>query len=391
MSRHTIPKRPDRSFLYGLFVGIFGYLIVSITVNLISSNNKATVSSQIIDSNFQAVILLTLTYIYEQSLPGANFLWLFSTARRNLSAVAINPTISRKPPLRAFKENLPSLLHNFKLDYNLSQNQQESKQSNSNSVNSAISSLQLSSSSSSAKFTREKCYSKYGDRKFMNHEQKKLPPMLYTFPGSGNTWGRLLIEHTTGVFTGSVYNDRTLLDVLPGEFTCDWTVSVIKVHPHTHSFSELDSGNFNSDDNKCKRGNVRKFQKALFLIRNPFDAIWSEYQRRVTQSHVIGIARKRFDWPRWQANAASLSVAYHEMITKHYAGFERALGVQNVLYLRYERLKDKSTRVDELATLGDFLKLPVSRERLQCAFMLSESTQVSRASLRNKSSYTHID
>jgi hypothetical protein len=41
-----------------------------------------------------------------------------------------------------------------------------------------------------------------------------------------------------------------------------------------------------SDANKCKRGNIPKFKRAILLIRNPFDSIWSEYQRRVTQSHV---------------------------------------------------------------------------------------------------------
>ncbi len=112
--------------------------------------------------------------------------------------------------------------------------------------------------------------------------------MLYTFPGSGNTWGRLLIEYATGVYTGSVYNDAKLLEPLPGEFTCNWKVSAIKVHPHTHPFRELNSGDFRSDNMKCKKGNVHKFKRAILLIRNPYDSIWSEYQRRITQSHVDG-------------------------------------------------------------------------------------------------------
>ena len=73
-----------------------------------------------------------------------------------------------------------------------------------------------------------------------------------------------------------------------GEFTCDKRVSVIKVHPHTHSFDELNSGFFGSDDGKCERGGISRFKQAVLLIRNPFDAIWSEYQRRVTRSHVQG-------------------------------------------------------------------------------------------------------
>ena len=34
--------------------------------------------------------------------------------------------------------------------------------------------------------------------------------ILTSFPGSGNTWARLLIEDATGFYTGSVYDDGTL-------------------------------------------------------------------------------------------------------------------------------------------------------------------------------------
>eukprot|EP01032_Pedospumella_encystans_P025405 gene25405-28717_t len=87
--------------------------------------------------------------------------------------------------------------------------------------------------------TREQCKDKYGERKYLTLDQKKHPPMLYTFPGAGNTWCRLLIEYSTGIYTGSVYNDKSLLQSLPGEFTCNWQVSAIKVHPHTHPFEHL--------------------------------------------------------------------------------------------------------------------------------------------------------
>ena len=40
-----------------------------------------------------------------------------------------------------------------------------------------------------------------------------------------------MIEYATGVYSGSVYNDKSLLPALPGEFSCDWRVSVVKVRP----------------------------------------------------------------------------------------------------------------------------------------------------------------
>jgi len=203
--------------------------------------------------------------------------------------------------------------------------------------------------------------------------------MLYTFPGSGNTWSRLLIEHATGVYSGSVYDDKTLLEALPGEFTCNWQVSVIKVHPHTHPFEELYSGKFNSDHGKCKKGGVKRFDRAVLLIRNPFDSIWSEYQRRITQSHVEGVRRKNFDWSRWQANAAAMSNSYHQMWSVQYAGIEASFKKENILYIRYEDLKEKSTRVSTLAKVAKFLHVDANDEKLECAFLLSESTKAHRS------------
>ena len=42
-------------------------------------------------------------------------------------------------------------------------------------------------------------------------KKKSLPQtLLVSFPGSGNTWARYLIECATGIFTGSVYDDLAL-------------------------------------------------------------------------------------------------------------------------------------------------------------------------------------
>lgn len=64
-----------------------------------------------------------------------------------------------------------------------------------------------------------------------------MPPVLYTFPGSGNTWVRMLIEYASGVHTGSIYRDQKILSVMPGEEFCSHAVSVVKVRfglTHTH-------------------------------------------------------------------------------------------------------------------------------------------------------------
>jgi hypothetical protein len=155
----------------------------------------------------------------------------------------------------------------------------DSSTSNANTISSFNSSHGL--------LSREQCFAKYGKRAFFKPSERRLPPMLYTFPGSGNTWARLLIEYSTNVYTGSVYNDPTLLKALPGEYKCNWEVSVVKVHPHTHPFEGLRTGKFFSDSGKCKSGGINNagkgFDKAILLIRDPYDSIWSECVPTTTQ------------------------------------------------------------------------------------------------------------
>lgn len=130
---------------------------------------------------------------------------------------------------------------------------------------------------------------------------------------------RLLIEYSTGVYSGSVYSDMQLVPTLPGEVECSKHVSVVKAHPHTHSARDLLDGKLKSDFNKCARGHVNRFDKVVLLIRDPFDSIWSEYQRRVSSNHVGTISKVEFDWVRWIVNAGYLSYQYLRMWDEHYA------------------------------------------------------------------------
>ena len=53
-----------------------------------------------------------------------------------------------------------------------------------------------------------------------------MPQQFYlmSFPCSGNTWTRYLLEGATGAFTGSVYSDGSLFD---GSKALDWRVICI--------------------------------------------------------------------------------------------------------------------------------------------------------------------
>ena len=72
-----------------------------------------------------------------------------------------------------------------------------------------------------------------------------------------------------------------------------------------------------------KRGGVDKFEKAVLLLRDPYNSIWSEFQRRMSGSHVGGISRDTFDVMLWLANACNLANRYLEMWTDQYKVLEQ--------------------------------------------------------------------
>lgn len=95
---------------------------------------------------------------------------------------------------------------------------------------------------------------------------------LASFPGSGNTWLRYLLEQVTGVFTGSQNCDIVLKACgLLGEGVQSSNVLMVK----THKPSDL-----------IETTPQRHFKAAVVLMRNPFDAILAEYNRMVLWSHM---------------------------------------------------------------------------------------------------------
>ena len=55
------------------------------------------------------------------------------------------------------------------------------------------------------------------DTGFLTNETRLQTPQfqqriaITSFPGSGNTWFRHLFQVSTGIYTGSVYDDRVLM------------------------------------------------------------------------------------------------------------------------------------------------------------------------------------
>lgn len=137
-------------------------------------------------------------------------------------------------------------------------------------------------SSSKSKSTPKKQADCYKRRTFLPSQSPMVA--LVSFQGSGNTWLRYLLEQSTGVFTGSIYCDTSLKKFFPGEYIVSGNVLAIKTHiPKSHQVPV-------GVQNNLKR---KFYDKAILLVRNPFDALVSEANRRwntETEDNHLGLA-----------------------------------------------------------------------------------------------------
>ena len=98
--------------------------------------------------------------------------------------------------------------------------------------------------------------------KKMSFRDPGIPTLLVSFPGSGNSWVRQLLEAATGIYTGS---DRDCdVDYIEAGMLGEGIVSdsVIAVKFHLGPLPE----NWT-------------FKKIIYLIRNPYDTFVAEYKR----------------------------------------------------------------------------------------------------------------
>ncbi|XP_046387268.1 WSCD family member AAEL009094-like [Ischnura elegans] len=172
---------------------------------------------------------------------------------------------------------------------------------------------------------------------------------LASFPGSGNTWLRYLIQQATGVFTGSVYKDYGLLkNGFPAESVVNGSVAVVKTH---------ESG----------PGARAPFSRAVLLIRSPGAAIHAEFNRQ-SGGHVGFASPDRYRRNRgkyWQDFVADKLITWRRT---NLDWLEHFRGPMHVVL--YDRLV---THVEqELRALLAFLGLRAPRTAIDCALARRE-------------------
>ncbi|KAK7086073.1 WSC domain-containing protein 1, partial [Halocaridina rubra] len=176
---------------------------------------------------------------------------------------------------------------------------------------------------------------------------------LASFPGSGNTWLRYLIQGATGLFTGSIYNDRQLASKgFYGEsdpVECGCTI-VVKTHGYTLGALP---------ETKEKRMKImdKFYGRGILLLRNPYDTLIA-FRNYQSGGH-LGIASPlAFRGAHW-------SNFVHTQVKKWGAfATDWITGSRNLHIVNFEEMQEDPKR--ELRKILQFLHLRPDGHRLQC-------------------------
>ncbi|XP_061163273.1 WSCD family member CG9164-like [Saccostrea echinata] len=174
------------------------------------------------------------------------------------------------------------------------------------------------------------------------HFSKQALPLtaLVSFPGSGNTWVRHILQQATGINTGSVYRDYVLKVLgFPGEGVQNSSVLVIKTHEWGVTERE-------------------KYQRAILVLRNPKDSLLAEFNRK--NAGHIGHAKTEDFKQKWIPYVNN-SARHWLNMTKDWLNFTGDLHI-----VRYEQLK--ADPINEIKRLLNFLQIHISQEELMCVY-----------------------
>ena len=256
------------------------------------------------------------------------------------------------------------------------------------------------------------------------------PPIFWSFPGSGNTWIRFLIEQATGYYTGSVYRDLDIIKVMPGELRCDSTVVAVKGHPNWTPFDLVDGayrpdgrwtipnvkngardvenldlwfGKTDINPRPVIKGFYKKcgglpIDRALVVTRDPFSALWAEYQRQKAEKivngtkdygHVAKLAKVDFVPADMRYTLISLMQDWVLQFVG-YEGFVERHGCGSVLFQPFEEMVNPKTRDLALARISAHLRRPLATTPA-CAYTLADHPAIRRDKVKDPAYMTIAD
>lgn len=205
------------------------------------------------------------------------------------------------------------------------------------------------------------------------------PGALVSFPGSGNSWLRMLLMGATGVFIRSVYDGDDSLFQSKANHTyrlpLDCGCTLLQ---KTHDFT-LDAALFYLHVSNRTQV-IEQFQhKGVLIIRNPFTAIRS--YRNFEYGGMQGKAPEdAFVGRKWD-NFVSRSIASWETLAHVWISRLKQGGI-----IYYERLRHETEK--ELRRLAGILGLTLDEDRLNCVVRHATDNSFKRTAKSNDDPYT---
>lgn len=158
---------------------------------------------------------------------------------------------------------------------------------------------------------------------------------LLSFPGSGNTWSRFLIEQSTGFLTGSSYHDGRLAKHLKGELQPYGNGRTVVVK--THSMGRIGL----------------KSQGCIFILRNPKDAILSDFALAKHRSHSIPVTDEDMQSETWKKFGKRTS-GFRSWAATYTKPIYKCNG--QIFIIWYERIKENLDElIHEMQDLTEFV------------------------------------
>mmetsp|Transcript_16865 Transcript_16865/g.48462 ORF Transcript_16865/g.48462 Transcript_16865/m.48462 type:complete len:353 (-) Transcript_16865:115-1173(-) len=193
-----------------------------------------------------------------------------------------------------------------------------------------------------------------------NFSKDPRPPSLVSYPGSGSTLTRLLLEMATHIHTGSVYGDISLYNNSGHQFLGEFNtanVSVVKTH-------------FPVGPTHGPEFEYRAATRAVILLRDPRRAIPSylnyQYGDSIGSKHDVQAPLRV--WKEWRDEPGRVETELQKWIniTRHWA--ERLDDLHIVLY--EDVIGSRASGVEALRSLIQFLDLgkDMSDDAIACVW-----------------------
>ena len=175
---------------------------------------------------------------------------------------------------------------------------------------------------------------------------------LLSFPGSGNTWLRYLVEQATGFYTTTVeHGDRNLASTFQLEFMHPLSGQAIMTKTHYFSYGKTWYP---------KVDEFRESNYCVFLLRNPLEAFLSEYTRWTYKNHTRKLTENYFQSSQHRRSFSKKCSKFMNNPVNGWVGvykkaLENRLSCKSGFHvIKYENLKNNPA--GEVESLIKFLK-----------------------------------